>query len=108
LFLNVGRWLEHQMAGYVFEPHTPALRARIERDLTFHFEQLHRQGALAGESADEAFYVKCDAETNPAEVREAGQIVAEVGLAASAPCEFIIVRIVQDASGLVLQPVGVV
>ena len=34
-----------------------------------------REGALFGATPDEAFFVKCDAETNPPDVIEAGQVV---------------------------------
>ena len=38
-------------------------------------------GALFGATPDQAFYVKCDAETNPPEVIEAGQVICEIGIA---------------------------
>ena len=37
------------------------------------FNDLLQRGALRGRTASEAFYIKCDAETNPPELREAGQ-----------------------------------
>jgi hypothetical protein len=52
-----------------------------------------------GTSPDQAFYVKCDAETNPPEVIDAGQLVVEIGLAPVKPAEFVIFRIGQMASG---------
>ena len=42
--------------------------------------------------ADEAFYVKCDRETNPAEGIDLGQVVCEVGIAPVKPAEFVIFR----------------
>ena len=50
-----------------------------------------------------AFYVKCDAETNPPEVRESGNIVTEIGLAAAPPTEFIVVRITHGPAGVRIQ-----
>jgi phage tail sheath protein FI len=41
--------------------------------------------------------VKCDAETNPPEVRDLGQVVTEVGVAVVKPAEFVIFRISQWA-----------
>ena len=41
---------------------------------------LWRNGALMGTAPEQAFYVKCDAETNPPEVIDAGQLVCEIGL----------------------------
>ncbi len=47
----------------------------------------------------EAFFVKCDAETNPQDVIEAGQVVIEVGICPVKPAEFVIFRISQFAAG---------
>ena len=60
-----------------------------------------QQGGLAGQTASEAYYVKCDAETNPAEVREAGQVITEIGLAPTVPAEFVIVRIIHREAAAV-------
>lgn len=102
LFLTVGRWIERNLAGMVFEPNDVRLWARVNRELTVYLGRLLQQGALQGRSPEEAFYVKCDAETNPPEVREAGQLVTEIGLAPALPNEFIVVRITHSASGVIL------
>jgi hypothetical protein len=52
-----------------------------------------------GTAPEQAFYVKCDAETNPPEVIDAGQLVCEIGLAPVKPAEFVIFRIGQMAAG---------
>jgi len=41
--------------------------------------------------------VKCDAELNPVEIRDVGQLIIEVGLAPVKPAEFVIFRISQWA-----------
>jgi len=46
--------------------------------------------------------VKCDAETNPPEVRDAGMVVTEIGLAPAVPSEFVVVRIIHGASGVTI------
>ena len=56
---------------------------------------LWRQGALFGATPDQAFYVKCDEETNPPEARDVGQLLCEIGIAPVRPAEYIIVRIHQ-------------
>lgn len=100
IFTTAARWLEQNMIDVAFEPNTPELWAQITRDLSFYFADLLQQGALAGRSAGEAFYVKCDAETNPPETREAGQVIAEIGLAVDLPAEFIVVRIMHGITGV--------
>ena len=61
--------------------------------------RLWRQGALFGQTPEEAFYVKCDEETNPPEVIDAGQVVIEVGMCPVKPAEFVIFRIGQMPAG---------
>jgi hypothetical protein len=58
-----------------------------------------RSGALFGATPAEAFYVKCDDETNPPAVRDLGQVVIEIGLAPVKPAEFVIFRISQWTGG---------
>ncbi len=102
LFLTVVRWLERNMLDVVFEPNDASLWNRIKRELTDYFNDLFRQGALKGSTPEKAFYVKCDEETNPPQVREAGQVVTEIGLAPIAPSEFIIVTIIHGTTGLTI------
>ncbi len=102
LFLTAGRWIERNMADAVFEPNEPRLWARISRELSAYFNDLFKRGALKGRTPQEAFYIKCDAETNPPEVREAGMVVTEIGLAPAVPNEFVVVRIVHGASGVTI------
>jgi uncharacterized protein len=97
LFLTVRRWIDLNMGWVTFEPNSLRLWVRIQRELTAYLTRLHRDGALQGVTADQAFFVKCDAENNPAEVRDAGQVVIDIGLAILAPAEFIEVRIIRSA-----------
>jgi hypothetical protein len=106
IFLTAARWIDQNMTGYVFEPHTSDLWARITRDLTAYFTDLWRSGALVGSTPDEAFFVKCNAETNPDEDRDQGRVVAEIGLAPTTPHEFIVVRIIQLTSGINMEAPG--
>jgi uncharacterized protein len=100
LFLTVGRWCDLYLADVTFEPNNFRLWLRIERELTAYFESLFRQGALKGNNPQEAFYVKCDAETNPQEIRDRGLVITEIGLAPMIPCEFIIVRLIHGSTGV--------
>jgi phage tail sheath protein FI len=68
----------------------------VSRTLTAFLTGLWRSGALFGASPDQAFYVKCDAETNPPESIDEGKLVVEVGLAPVKPAEFVIFRISQQ------------
>lgn len=79
----------------VFEPNTPELWARIRRNIGAFLTDEWRKGALFGLTPEEAFFVKCDAETNPPESRKLGQVNAEIGVAVIEPAEFVIFRIHQ-------------
>lgn len=81
----------------VFEPNDIALWAKITRNVTAFLTNVWRSGALFGATPQEAFFVKCDGETNPPEVRDLGQVVTEIGVAPVKPAEFVIFRISQWA-----------
>jgi uncharacterized protein len=54
---------------------------------------------LFGLTPGEAFFVKCDEELNPPDVRDRGQLVIDVGLAPVKPAEFVIFRFRQFSGG---------
>jgi uncharacterized protein len=79
----------------IFEPNTPALWQKIIRNVSDFLLVQWRSGALFGNTPQEAFYVKCDAETNPPELREQGQLNAEVAVSIVKPAEFVVFTISQ-------------
>lgn len=79
----------------VFEPNEPGLWQKITRNITAFLTNVWRTGALFGTTVQEAFYVKCDAELNPPEIRDVGQVICEIGVAIVRPAEFVIFRISQ-------------
>lgn len=83
----------------VFEPNDPALWARIRRTISAFLVNEWRKGALFGTTPDEAFFVKCDGETNPAEGIDAGQVVCQIGVAPVKPAEFVIFQLAQFSGG---------
>ncbi|MFZ1412301.1 MAG: phage tail sheath subtilisin-like domain-containing protein [Micropruina sp.] len=105
-YLNVRRlfnYLESSILNgtnwVVFEPNDQALWAKIRRTIAAFLVQEWRAGALFGSTPDEAFYVKCDSETNPSEGIDAGQVVCEIGVAPVKPAEFVIFRLAQFSGG---------
>jgi len=81
----------------VFEPNTPSLWKRIERTISGFLTNEWRSGALFGETPQRAFFVRCNADTNPPDVRDLGRVVTEIGVATVKPAEFVIFRIEQIA-----------
>jgi phage tail sheath protein FI len=80
----------------VFEPNDITLWEGVSRTLSGFLTGLWRSGALFGTTPEQAFYVKCDAETNPPDSIDEGRLVVEVGLAPVKPAEFVIFRISQQ------------
>ncbi|MFG3436808.1 phage tail sheath family protein [Nonomuraea sp. NPDC047897] len=108
-YLNVRRlfnYLEESILDgtqwVVFEPNDDALWARIRRTIAAFLVMEWRKGALFGLTPDEAFYVKCDRETNPAESIDQGMVVCEIGVAPVKPAEFVIFRLAQVSGGISL------
>jgi phage tail sheath protein FI len=79
----------------VFEPNDQTLWEGVKRTLNGFLRGLWLAGALFGATSSEAYYVKCDAETNPPESIDAGKLVVEVGIAPVKPAEFVVFRISQ-------------
>ena len=83
----------------VFEPNDQRLWMQLKIAATNFLMRVWRDGALFGATPEQAFYVKCDEETNPPEVIEAGQVVCEIGIAPVKPAEFVIFRLSQFTGG---------
>jgi phage tail sheath protein FI len=83
----------------VFEPNDDALWARIRRTISAFLINEWRKGALFGLTPEEAFYVKCDRETNPAEAIDAGQVTCSIGIAPVKPAEFVVFQLSQFSGG---------
>jgi Bacteriophage tail sheath protein len=90
--------LQEGLRFAVFEPNNLGLRKTIERSVRGFLVGVWRDGALFGATPEEAFYVRFPELFNRDEDRAAGKLTLEVGLRATFPAEFIIVRI-----GLLLQ-----
>jgi hypothetical protein len=99
LFCMVEEAIADGTQWIVFEPNDKPLWNMIKRDVTAFLLGLWRDGALAGSKPEEAFFVKCDRETNPPDVVDAGRVVAWVGLAPVKPAEFIVFQVSQFSGG---------
>ncbi|WP_433274232.1 phage tail sheath family protein [Pseudonocardia xinjiangensis] len=105
-YLNVRRYFNYLEESIldgtqwvVFEPNDRSLWNRIRRNVTAFLLQEWRSGALFGNQPQNAFYVKCDAETNPPESVDQGRVVCEIGVAPVKPAEFVIFRLSQYSEG---------
>jgi phage tail sheath protein FI len=81
----------------VFEPNDEPLWAQIRLNIGAFLQTLFRQGAFQGQSAREAYFVKCDKETTTQNDINLGIVNILVGFAPLKPAEFVIIRISQIA-----------
>jgi uncharacterized protein len=99
LFLFLEESIDEGTQWVVFEPNDPVLWKRIVRNIGAFLRVQWREGKLVGNKEEEAFFVKCDAETNPPESVDLGRVVTVIGVAPSKPAEFVIFRISQFRPG---------
>jgi uncharacterized protein len=99
LFNFIEASIEQGTQWVVFEPNDLQLWQRVKRTINAFLIGLWRQGALMGATPEQAFYVKCDEETNPPESVDQGRLVVEIGVAPVKPAEFVIFRISQWQGG---------
>ncbi len=99
LLLFIEESIQEGINWAVFEPNNLELWEKLKRTINEFLTRVWKSGALFGASAEEAFYVKCDEELNPATVRALGQVIVEIGVAPVHPAEFVIVRIGQWSGG---------
>lgn len=95
-FLFLQESIDEGTQWVVFEPNDPTLWGKIRLNVSAFLTNCWRSGALFGLTPEEAFYVKCDEELNPPEVRDVGQVITEIGVAIVRPAEFVIFRISQS------------
>ena len=103
LFNMIEESIAQSTRWVVFEPNDRSLWKAIRRDIGAFLTMIWRDGALMGRTPEEAFFVKCDEETNTPEIIDAGQVVILIGIAPVKPAEFVIFRISQSAGGSELQ-----
>ena len=99
LFCMVEQAIQEGTNWVVFEPNTRDLWKKIVRNVTAFLLRIWKDGALFGDTPEEAFYVRCDDELNPPESIDAGYVICEIGIAPAKPAEFVIFRVTQKAMG---------
>jgi uncharacterized protein len=98
-FVNVRRLVSmireaaESLAWAVFEPNDAMTRAGVRLGLIQLVDGLWRGGALAGDSAEAAYDVRCDGLTTGETDAAEGRLIAEVAIAPVTPYEFVVVRL---------------
>ena len=73
----------------IFEPNDERLWTKLRTSIMDFLTENWRNGALQGSRPNEAFFVKCDRETNTNKEIKKGKVHIELGIAVSRPAEFI-------------------
>jgi hypothetical protein len=82
----------------VFQPNGDALWAKLGDQVGTFMSGLFSQGAFAGTSADQAFFVKCDKTTTTPADQAAGIVNVQIGFAPLYPAEFVVITVSQKAA----------
>jgi len=103
LFIMVEQSIMLGSQWAVFEPNDQTLWKKLTRDVRAYLMRVWRSGALFGKTPEEAFYVKCDEETNPRYLIDAGQVNVQIGICPVKPAEFVIFSIGQWDGGALIE-----
>jgi hypothetical protein len=79
----------------VFEPNDETLWSQIRLNVGAFMNGLFRRGAFQGTTPAQAYFVKCDRETNPQQDIDRGIVNIIVGFAPLKPAEFVLISITQ-------------
>jgi phage tail sheath protein FI len=95
LFIFVEQSIDRGTQWTVFEPNYEQTWTAIRLSITAFLRTVWRNGALAGVTQDEAFFVKCDRTTMTQDDWDNGRLICLIGIAPVKPAEFVIFRISQ-------------
>jgi phage tail sheath protein FI len=82
----------------VFEPNDEPLWQSLRNTIGAFMDTQFRNGAFAGRTSRDAYFVKCDAETTTEADQAAGVVNIRVGFAPLRPAEFIVVKLSQKTA----------
>ena len=95
LFLEESLYRGTQWA--VFEPNDEPLWAQLRLNIGAFMHNLFRQGAFAGQTPRDAYFVKCDRETTTQNDVNLGTVNVLIGFAPLKPAEFVVLKFQQMA-----------
>ncbi|MCX7746439.1 MAG: phage tail sheath subtilisin-like domain-containing protein [Clostridia bacterium] len=96
LFIFLEESIKRGAQWVVFEPNDEKLWARVNRTITSFLTTVWREGALAGATPAEAFFIKIDRSTMSQDDIDNGRLICEIGVSPVKPAEFVIFRISQN------------
>ncbi len=103
LLLFIEKTIQAGTQFAVFEPNNLTLWQSIKRLISNFLTEQWKEGALFGDTPDQAFRVRVDENLNTPDTIALGQLIVEVTVRPTTPAEFIIFQVVQDPTGASLQ-----
>ena len=98
LFIYVEESIKANTNWVVFEPNSTTLWSRVTRTIETFLATCWRDGALAGSTPSEAFFVECGPTTMTQDDIDNGRLICQIGIAPVKPAEFVIFRITQKTA----------
>ena len=98
LFIYIEETIRANTNWVVFESNTSDLWARVKSTIEGFLLTLWGNGALAGSSADQAFFVEIGPSTMTQDDINNGRLICVIGVAPVKPAEFVIFRITQKTN----------
>ena len=98
LFIYVEESIKANTNWVVFEPNSETLWSRVTRTIETFLATCWRDGALAGSTPSEAFFVECGPTTMTQDDIDNGRLICKIGIAPVKPAEFVIFRITQKTA----------
>ena len=95
LFIFIEESIKANTNWVVFEPNDEMLWSRVEGTIRVFLTTQWRNGALAGSTADEAFFINIGKSTMTEDDILNGRLICDIGVAPVRPAEFVIFRITQ-------------
>lgn len=84
---------ERELAEFVYEENTSETRAQLTATVRGHLVMRWAKDQLKGQSAQEAFFLRCDHTTTTQADFDDGFLICEVGMAPVNPSEFVVFRL---------------
>lgn len=98
LFIYIEESIKANTNWVVFEPNSETLWSRVTRTIETFLATCWRDGALAGSSPEQAFFVECGPTTMTQDDIDNGRLICQIGIAPVKPAEFVVFRITQKTA----------
>ena len=98
LFIFIEESIKANTNWVVFEPNSETLWSRVTRTIETFLATCWRDGALAGTSPEQAYFVECGPTTMTQDDIDNGRLICQIGIAPVKPAEFVIFRITQKTA----------